>query len=221
MLETVSSLAGDTPAILVGHRIGGMIILTFCRLFPEVLGCRVCGLVLAHATYTNPVQTTSWATFYAAIQKPLLEPLCHLMGWLAALVWLMNWLSHLNGSAHRSTERSSFSGHETREQLNFLTRYYVKAWPGVLARGQLAMFRYDARDVLRAIPVPVLVIAGDQDTTCRPEASSVMSHEIPQATLVTLKPARHCGLFEQHGHFNAAVREFVASCTGSLASAPA
>src|SRR5437879_5474749 len=35
-------------------------------------------------------------------------------GELAPVVWLMNWLSYLNGSAHRSTERSSFSGRESR-----------------------------------------------------------------------------------------------------------
>lgn len=218
-LESVLSLAGDRPAVLVGHSIGGMILLTFCRLFPEALGHRVSGLVLAQTTYTNPVKTTSKAAFYTAIQKPVLEPLCHLMVWLAPLVWLMNWLSYLNGSAHRSTERSSFSGHETRGQLDFLTRYYVKAWPGVLARGFLGMFRYDATEVLGAIHVPVLVVAGDQDKTCRPEASTRMSRAISQAALVTLQPARHCGLFEYHEQFNKAVHEFIASRTESLAKA--
>lgn len=218
-LESVLSLAGGRPAILVGHSIGGMIQLTFCRLFPEALGRRVCGLVLAHSTYTNPVKTTSWAAFYTALQKPVLEPLCHLMVWLAPLVWLMNWLSYLNGSAHRSTERSSFSGHETQGQLDFLTRYYVKAWPGVLARGLLAMFRYDATEVLGAIRVPVLVVTGDQDKTCTPQASTTMSRSIPQAKLITLQPARHCGLFEHHEPFNKAIQEFIAVRTEPLVKA--
>ncbi|HWG44996.1 MAG TPA: alpha/beta hydrolase, partial [Gemmataceae bacterium] len=162
-LDAVLTLAGDRPAILVGHSIGGMIILTFCRLFPQALGSRICGLVLAHTTYTNPVKTTSLAGLYTALQKPVLEPLCHLIVWLAPLVWVMNILSYLNGSAHRSTERSSFSGQESRGQLNFITRYYVKAWPGVVARGMLAMFRYEATATLAAIPLPTLVVTGDQD----------------------------------------------------------
>lgn len=78
-LEAVLGLAGDRPAVLVGHSIGGMITLTFCRLFPEALAARVAGLVLVHTTPTNPVKTTGMAAFYTAIQKPVLEPLCYLM----------------------------------------------------------------------------------------------------------------------------------------------
>ena len=36
-LEAVLELAGDQPVISVGHSIGAMILLTFCRLFPEHL----------------------------------------------------------------------------------------------------------------------------------------------------------------------------------------
>ena len=49
----VLALAGDKPALLLGHSIGGMIILTFCRLFPSALGSRVSGLVLSHTTPTE------------------------------------------------------------------------------------------------------------------------------------------------------------------------
>lgn len=217
-LEAVLSLAGPRPAVLVGHSIGGMINLTFCRLFPETLARRVAGMVVAHSTYTNPVRTTQWPGLYSAIQKPVLEPLCYLMIWLSPVVWVMNWLSYLNGSAHRSTERSSFSGHETKGQLDFLTKYYVKAWPGVVARGMLGMFRYDATNVLPTIPVPTLVVTGDGDKTCKPEASVEMSRAIPRATLVSLKPARHCGLFEQHDQFAAELQRFVATCAAGDAA---
>ena len=44
-LEAVLALAGDKPAILLGHNIGGMITLTLCGLFPALLGGRVIGLV--------------------------------------------------------------------------------------------------------------------------------------------------------------------------------
>ncbi len=44
-LEAVLMLAGDQPVILVGHSMGAMTLLTFCRLFPQHLGQRVAGLV--------------------------------------------------------------------------------------------------------------------------------------------------------------------------------
>src|SRR4029077_19112217 len=53
-LEAVLALAGDQPAILLGHSIGGMITLTFCRLFPKALGDRVRAIALVQTTYTNP-----------------------------------------------------------------------------------------------------------------------------------------------------------------------
>ena len=84
-LEAVLAFAGDRPAVLVGHSIGGMITLTFCKLFPESLGRRVAGLVLAHTSYTNPVRTTKMAALYTAIEKPVIIPLLHLtIGALAA-----------------------------------------------------------------------------------------------------------------------------------------
>lgn len=211
-LNAVLELAGGQPAILVGHSIGGMILLTFCRLFPEALGSRVRGLVLAQSTPTNPVKTTSMAAVYTALQKPVLEPLCHLMIWLSPLVWLLNWLSYLNGSAHRSTERSSFSGKESREQLKFIASYYVASWPAVVARGMLGMFRYDATDVLPSIHVPTLIIAGERDTTCKPEASAQMAATIPQAEFATLKSAKHCGIFEYHEEFRDILARFTSTC---------
>ena len=103
-------LAGGRPAVLVGHSIGGMILLTFCKAFPEALGTRVAGLVLAHTSYTNPVRTTHMAALYSAIEKPVLIPLLYLTIALWPLAWLMNWMSYFNGSAHKSTHSTSFSG---------------------------------------------------------------------------------------------------------------
>jgi pimeloyl-ACP methyl ester carboxylesterase len=210
-LDQVIATAGDKPVVLIGHSIGVMITLTYCKLFPESLGSRVRGLVLAHGTYTNPVRTTARAGLYTALQKPILEPLCHLMVWLSPLVRVLNWLSYLNGSAFRSTERDSFSGNETRGQLGFLTRYYCKAAPDVVGHGMLGMLRYDATDTLGHIGVPTLVVTGDLDSTCLPEASRYMAEAIPAARLVALGRAKHCGLFEHHEEFHAAVTEFLQS----------
>ena len=89
-LDAVIALAGGRPVVLVGHSIGGMISLTHCKLFPQAMGTRVCGLVLVNTTYTNPVRTTSMAGLKTALQKPLFEPLLHLTIGLSPLVRVMN-----------------------------------------------------------------------------------------------------------------------------------
>jgi pimeloyl-ACP methyl ester carboxylesterase len=138
-LEAVLALAGERPAVLLGHSIGGMITLTFCGLFPQELGTRVAGLALVQTTHTNPVRTTTLAGLLTALERPVLVPLLGLTMGLAPLVWLMNQLSYLNGSAHLSTLRSGFAGNETWEQVERMTRLGVNAWPAVLARGMLGM----------------------------------------------------------------------------------
>ncbi|HYF33866.1 MAG TPA: alpha/beta hydrolase [Prosthecobacter sp.] len=210
-LEAVLAFAGNRPAILLGHSIGGMIVLTFCRLFPDALAHRVQGLILTHTTPTNPVRTTSGAPFLVAIQKPILLPLLWLTIVLSPLVRLLNWFSYRNGSLHLSTKRSSFAGTETWEQLDFAARFQVRASPAVLARGMLGMMKYEARDVLSQIGVPTLVVAGDRDRVTLPQASEAITAAVPNARLVRLTPGRHLGLVEHHGRFAAEVRQFIFS----------
>ena len=210
-LDAVLGLAGNRPAVLVGHSIGGMVTLTFARLFPEALSSRVAGMVLVHTTYTNPLHTKVPTWLLPAIQKPVLEPVCWLTVALAPLVRLMAWLGYLNGSAHWSAHRKLFAGTETRGQLDFVARYTVKASPAVVARGTLAMFDYDATAVLPGIGVPVLVVAADGDRTTIPGASRRIADAVPGAALATLTPARHMGLVERHAEFSQLVGRFCAA----------
>lgn len=208
-LDAVLDLAGGRPAVLVGHSIGGMISLTHCKLFPEAMGRRVAGLVLVHTTYTNPVYTKVPTWLLPAIQKPVLEPVCWLTVALSPVAWVMHLLSYVNGSAHWSNHRSLFAGRETRGQLEFITRYMLKQSPAVLARGTLGMFRYDATAVLPTVTVPTLVVTADRDLTTVPEASRRIAAGVPGAELVTLAPARHMGLIEQHAEFTRLLARFL------------
>jgi pimeloyl-ACP methyl ester carboxylesterase len=207
-LEAVLGFAGDHPAILMGHSIGGMITLTFCRLFPKALGDRVRAIALVQTTYTNPVRTTNMAGFFTALERPVIVPLLHLTIWLSPLIWLSNLMSYLNGSALLSTKSSGFAGTETWEELDFVARFQLQASPAVMARGMLGMLRYDATAVLREINVPALVLAGNRDSVCKPEASERMHQDISDAQLTHLAPAKHMGLIEHHTRFAQIVRTF-------------
>lgn len=211
-LAAVVTLVEDQPAILLGHSMGAMILLTFCRLFPERLAQRVSGLILVDGTYTNPLKTTILSKLLLALQKPLLEPLLHLAIVLSPLLWITSWLSYLNGSTLLTTEISGFTGRETRGQLNFSSLIGIKASPGILARGVLAMFKFNETATLPNISVPTLVVVGKSDIATRPFASKRMSEEIPQAELSVLAPGGHMALMERNPQFSDIVRAFSTSC---------
>lgn len=214
-LEAVLALAGDRPAVLVGHSIGAMITLTFCRLFRQELGRRVAGLALVHGSYKDPIQTVQTAWFYEALRVPVIIPLLRLTIALWPLVWLMNWLSYANGSLQKSTRKQSFAGPGTRAQEDFLSRLMAKARPDVLARGMFGMMAFDETATLPTINVPTLVVIGDRDKTTVPEAGEFIARHIPGSLPVTLSPARHLGLFEYHGQFDQILADFAASCVAT------
>jgi pimeloyl-ACP methyl ester carboxylesterase len=72
--------------------------------------------------------------------------------------------------------------------------------------------RYEAMTTLATIDVPVLLVAGDQDTTTVPAASTFMRAAIPGAQLTTLTPAKHQDLLEHHAQFTQAVTAFGDTC---------
>jgi pimeloyl-ACP methyl ester carboxylesterase len=165
-----------------------------------------------NSTYTNPVRTTKGASLATALQKPIAEPLLYATIALSPLVRVMNTLRYLSGVSHVQNASQSFAGTETRQQLDFVSRYEMLSSPAVVARGGLAMFRWDGSDALPTISVPVLLIAGNQDTTTVPEASAHMRDRIPEAQIVLAGPAKHMGVIERNREYNTALSSFATAC---------
>jgi pimeloyl-ACP methyl ester carboxylesterase len=201
----------DGSVVLVGHSIGGMIIQTFCRLYPRELGSKVAGIVLEQTTYTNPLNTALGSSFWKAIEAPILVPLNKLTIWLAPLAWLSNWQSYFNGSLHIMTRIASLSGRQTWGQLNHGALLQARAWPAVVSRGNLAMTQFDEQQTLPQINIPVLVVAGENDRMTLPVASERIERLLSHAVPASLK-AGHLGLFEQAETLADFIAEFAQRC---------
>lgn len=206
-LAAVVHQLGKEPVILVGHSIGGMIIQTFCRLYPKQLGTRVAGLVLLHTTYVNPLRTALFASLWTIIEKPILIPLNYLTIWLAPLASLSNWQSYFNGSLHIVTRLASFSGRQSWSQLNYGAWLAAKAWPAVIARGNLAMLTFNEELTLSDIEIPVLVIAAKHDRMTKPSASQRIEALLPHAVLASVASG-HLGFWEQPAEIAGLIGEF-------------
>ncbi len=207
-LEAVLPLAGDKPVLIFGHSMGGMILLTFCRLFPQHLGTRVAGIGLVNTTFTNPVHTAPFTNVLRVLQKPLLEPILSIMIGLSPIVWAQTWLSYLNGTSHISGRFSSFAGRPTMGQLDYLINRSARVSPSVLGRQMLGMMHYDATEVLNKIQIPTLIISANKDGATVVEASHHMQKQIENSELVVLAPSGHMSMMEQHQEFVEAVANF-------------
>lgn len=213
VVQFASDENGTRPITLIGHSIGGMLNLQYAKQYPQEMGSTIRGIVEAQTTYTNPARTARKSRLYTALQKPVLEPLIQASIYLSPVLWIMGVLSYLNGSTHLSNKRSGFAGRETYEQNDFIARYNLKSSPAVICRGMLGMARWDASQSLASIPVPTLVIPGDRDPNCVPEASEHMQARIPNARAEAITPGKHYGLIEQHGTFADLVRRFALGLT--------
>jgi pimeloyl-ACP methyl ester carboxylesterase len=217
----LEATATSAPVVLAGHSIGGMITQVFCRLYKKKLGSQVQGLALLHTTYVNPLRTCFAAPLATALELPLITPLNYLNMVLAPLVWLSNWQSYLNGSLHVCTRITTFSGEQSWKQLDHAARLAAIAWPGVLARGNLAMQRFHEESTLFEIDVPVLVLSGKHDRMTVPAASVHMEELLPADRPFQVSSG-HLGMWECPKEFVAAVTEFVEQCSaqGKAVNAP-
>lgn len=217
-LEAVLRATGNNaPMILAGHSIGGMIVQTFCRLYPEHLSQAVQGLALVHTTYTNPLRTITASGLATALEKPVIVPMNYLTIALAPLAWLSNWQSYLNGSLHIWTRLVSFAGHQSWDQIDHGARLAALAWPATVARGNLAMLNFDEQQTLPQVPVPVLVVEGVHDRVTRPVASQRLEQLLPNDRPLSIDGG-HLGYWERSVQVADALREFADHVTASFAS---
>ena len=207
-LKAVVALAGERPVVLVGHSIGGMTIQTLARDHPELFGRAVAGVVLINTTYTNPLRTMILSPLMLALRRPVLEPLMRLAIGLQPLAWLGAWQGYLNGSAHIAN-RIGFGRWVTHSQLEHNTLLATRNPPGVLARGNLAMFRWDAEGALAGLDIPTLVLGGDMDIVTKLEASRHIVNTSLMATLEVVEEVNHMGFLERADVYNGAIARFV------------
>lgn len=199
----------ERPAVLVGHSIGGMTIQTLVRDHPGVMD-RVAGVVLLNTTYTNPLRTMVLSPLLLALQKPVLEPSAHLTAWLQPLIWLSKWLSYLSGSVHAAL-RLGFGRFVTRDQLEHTALLATRAPPAVEARGDLAMFHWDASGAMKRFRKPLLVIGGELDIVTRPSAGEAIAAQAPTGAALVIQGVNHMGPLERADLYNAAIADFAMS----------
>ncbi len=210
-LARVIDYAGDAKVVLVGHSIGGMATQTLARDRPELFRNRVAGVILLNTTYRNPLTTMVMSGLAQALRFPVIEPQLFLTLALWPLAWLSAWKSYLDGSAHLAN-RLGFGPLVTNDQLEHTTLLSIRNSQGGQAKGNLAMFRWNADAALAATGVPVLVIAGADDIVTQPRGGRHIADTTPGAEFLLVEKANHMGFLERADAYSPAIATFALKC---------
>ena len=207
-LKTVVTHAGADRAVLVGHSIGGMITQTLARDHAEFVRDRAAGLVLVDTTYLDPLRTMILSSLFQALRRPLIVPLLMVQILLSPLVWLMNWKSYLDGSMLLITKLTGFGKFATRGLIDMTSLLSVKGSPGVQAKGDLAMIRWDATAALAKTPAPTLILTGTKDIITLPRASDEMDRRARDSRIRVFEGCGHMGFLERSDQYDEAIGTF-------------
>lgn len=185
MAEAVLAQAPDRFA-LCGFSMGGRVALEMIRRAPQ----RVTRLALVDAS-VHPV-----AEGEAARRQPQID-MARNQGMAALARWWNPKIVHPSRTADAALMglledmACTFSAQDYAEEVHAL------------------LHRPDPRDVLAAIRVPVLVLAGGEDPLSTRERNEAMAAAIPGAQLLLVEGAAHFPMLEQPAVVSAALREWL------------
>lgn len=196
------------PVVVVGHSMGGMVIQTLARRHPEMFGDVIVGAALINTTYTNPLKTMILSPLAQAL-RPLVEVAHYIQIGLLPISWMSSWQSYLSGSTHMAN-RLGFGKGVTRGQLDHVSLLAARNSPASQARGNLAMFRWDATGAVAAIRDPLLILAGDGDIVTRPEASQEIAERAVSPELHVISDSNHFSFLDHSTEYNSLIGEYAA-----------
>ena len=206
--------AGRHPkgCVLAGHSVGAMLLPLFAAAYPERMAS-VRGLALLGGTDTPLLQTMRGRQVLMPMRFWFWEPLARLMGRCPALFGGFVRLIWQMGCVHAALIGTN-AGSESRGQNDLVAAHCAEFSMRAAGLGALAFFAFDARFLLPAIRVPVLLLTGDRDINMPPEMQRAMAARLADPELVLLPSCGHLSPLECHAEVSSHLRDFARRCLG-------
>ncbi len=203
-LEAVMDAEGVPEATLIGHSMGGQIVMEAYRLLPG----RISGLVMLTAPFESPLRTfygRDFTTLFHAARR-----IMQVVPRSSVYVWRLLLLANPQLS-HRLAQLIRALGPRARlEDMSTYYRHMAYLDPLVVLMMAESMRSHSAAGVLSQVRVPTLIIAGSQDTFTPIAVARIMHQEIPDSRLEIIRGASHGAVIESPVEVNKAIRSFLA-----------
>lgn len=217
LAAVLRAMAPSEPVVLMGHSMGGMVIMELAQQHPELFAEQIRGVALL-ATAAGEVGGRGLRRSLLWRYNPLTRGVGELAGWQPGLV---EFVRAAGGQLTRHAVRRLAFGR--RDVDSRLVDFMLEMLDMTPVR-QLVQFvdtlgshnRYAALAGLKH--VPVLVIGADADRLTPYEHAERIAAELPDATLVRVRGAGHMVQLEQPELVNGQLVELLQKCCGGMES---
>ncbi|MCC6224863.1 MAG: alpha/beta fold hydrolase [Microthrixaceae bacterium] len=183
-VETVLETLDLRDAIIVGHSMGGMVQGRFAVDRPEVLAERVGGMLFL-ATSAASLSVKGLAGGLAALSTVLER------GGRALIRRPQLAYSWGDTDVSAVLVRLAFGRRATARMVDDVRRMLAECTPRTLGEAGTTIAEHDLRRCLGPLPVPTMVVVGDEDRLTPPPHARVLARLVSNAELVELRGIGH------------------------------
>ena len=197
-------------AILVGHSMGGMAVMNFCRRHADVLYRRVNGIVFMSTAASDVASGPASSPFRLGRLFAEKSPE------LAAKAY-----QGVPGDLGYVMLRLGFGKSPSPLWVEQIRTMLAGTSPTAVARSTLALLDHDERKVLRSLELPVLVMVGTSDLVTPVRQSRLIAELVPGGRLDELDGAGHLLMLERRAEVSGELLMFAAACRPRQPKRPA
>ncbi|MDQ3877634.1 MAG: alpha/beta hydrolase [Actinomycetota bacterium] len=212
-LATVIDASELDEAVIVGHSIGAFIALQLACTRPDLLGTKVKGLVLSNATYRPAAETIAGGEAIARIERITRRPF-DVLGRQHARIEQLRKMLRPSDTVFLGVSLAAFGPGASASQIDFTYDMVSETSMDVLFGLVRAYRDYDVSELLDAVTVPTLIIAGTHDRLTVASAAEYLAEHLPKAELEVLEGCGHMPMLERHERFNRLVAKFLDEVLG-------
>ncbi|MEV5690117.1 alpha/beta fold hydrolase [Micromonospora globbae] len=208
--RVIDRTAPEGPLVLVGHSMGGMTIMAFAELFPEMFGDRVVGTVLMATSGGLLAETKLVApALLGRVGGPVLFMMSNAARYGGTVIDKAR--KSTSNVAWLLTRRYGFGGrHPSPALVSYVETMNSRTSADTVTRYLRTLATHSRFPALAALAdTPVLVVVGDKDMITPVTHSEEIVRRLPHAEFVRIPDSGHVVMLEHADEVNAALARFL------------